>query len=126
LIRFGWDPNDAKNAAPDLAGFAKDIVAATPPEKATDELFNSQKYDDAVKKWKMTGPSNSPGGRLSPTGVVYNHRSPGADGGTVHIETVHFVKPLADGDIRLVGTTLIGVLADDAATKKAIFAILGG
>jgi hypothetical protein len=126
LIRFGWDPTDAKKPAPDVAGFAKDIVAVAAPEKATDDLFNNQKYDEAVKKWGMTGASNSPGGRLSPADVVFNHRSPGTDGGTLRIEIVHYVEPLQKGDVRLFGTTLVGVQADDEATKKAIFDALGG
>jgi hypothetical protein len=126
LIRFGWDPTDAKKPAPDVAGFAKDIVAITAPEKATDGLFNDQKYDDAVKKWGMTGPSSGSGGRLSPAEVIFNHRSPGTDGGTLRIEIVHYVSPLEKGDARLFGKTLVSVLVDDEATKKAIFAALGG
>jgi hypothetical protein len=126
FIRFGWEPSDATKPAPDIAGFAKDIVAIAAPEKATDELFGSLKCDEAVKKWGMAGADGSPGGRVSNAGVVFNHRTPSKDGGLLHTEIVHFKKAVEEGDVRLFGTTLVSVDADDAATKKAIFDAIGG
>ncbi|MDI1429152.1 hypothetical protein [Polyangium sorediatum] len=125
LIRFGWEPQD-KKPAPDLAPFAKDVAAICPPEKATDELFNDTKFDDAVKKWGLTNSGSRSGGRLSASGVVYNHRFLSGEAGTLAIEIVHFDKAVADGDTRLVGTTLVAVDADDEATKKELYGILSG
>lgn len=120
LIRFGWDPSDPSKPAVDVAGFAKDIVALTPPELATDNLFSTLKFDEVVKKWGMGGADSGSGGRVSQAGVVFNHRTPMSEAGTVRMEIVHYQRPLESGDVRLFGTTLVSVGTDDAKTKKAI------
>ncbi|MDI1477305.1 hypothetical protein [Polyangium sp. y55x31] len=127
LIRFGWEPTSDKKPAPDLAPFAKDVAAICPPEKATDNLFNDFKFDDAVKKWGLSDSGSRAGGRLSPSGVVYNHRFLSGEAGTLAIEIVYYEKALAEKEAQLVGTsTLIAVDADDEATAKELYGILGG
>ncbi|MDI1450942.1 hypothetical protein [Polyangium sp. 6x1] len=126
MIRFGWEPTSDKKPAPALAPFAKDVAAICSPEKATDDLFNDSKFDDAVKKWGLTELGSRSGGRLSPSGVVYNHRFLSGDAGTLVIETIHYEKSLAEKEAQLVGTTLVAVSADDEATKKELYGILGG
>lgn len=125
LIRFAFRPTPSGKDTFDVAAFAKDIVGVTPPEKATDGLFNSSAYDKTVAKHGLTGASNQPGGRLSPAGVVFNHRTPNTKGGgSVAIEIVHYQKSLEEGATKLYGTTLVSVTGDDAV-RKEIFATLG-
>ncbi|TKD06414.1 hypothetical protein [Polyangium fumosum] len=126
LIRFGWEPTLDKKPAPALAPFVKDVAAISTPEKATDNLFSDTKFGDAVKKWDLAEMGDRSGGRLSPSGVVYNHRFLAGDAGVLAIETVYYEKAIAEGTARLVGTTLVAVKADDDATKKELYDILGG
>ena len=123
LIRFAMTPSSGKAAPFDVAAFAKDIVAVTPPEKATDGLFNSSGYDGALKKHGLSAGSTS-GGRVSPGGVVFNHRAPMTkDSVSVAVEIVHFQKGLDSGAVKLLGTTLVTVTGD-AAAQKEIFATI--
>lgn len=122
LIRFAATPIPGKPAF-DARAFAKDILAVTPPEKATDGLFNSDGYDRALKKHGLSSGSTS-GGRVSPGGVVFNHRAPTTkDGGSIAVEIVHYQKALESGAVTLLGTTLVTVTGDPAATKEILAAL---
>ncbi|MDC0741696.1 hypothetical protein [Polyangium mundeleinium] len=74
-----------------------------------------------MKKWDLAEMGDRSGGRLSPSGVVYNHRFLAGDAGVLAIE-----RSRSQGTARLVGTTLVAVKADDDATKKELYDILGG
>ncbi len=128
LVRVGWTPaTDSKTPAPDLAVIAKDIAAVSTPEKVTDDFFfGLSKLDEAAKKWKVKDDGSRGGGRAAPTGTVFNYRFLDGDGGTLSIHDVVFGEAVKKGGVRLVGTTVVGVDADDDATKKKLLDILAG
>lgn len=124
LMRFGAE-RVAGKGAPDLAAFAKDVVAILPPEKATDgHLFTDPAFEKAVTKHGLSGAQSGSGGRSSPTGVVFNHRTPSVKGGgQVAIEIVHYARAVETGAARLFGTTLVSVDASPEV-RKDVFAAL--
>jgi len=127
LIRLGWAPSADKKPAPDLAAYAKDVAAIDTPENATDNhLLTGTKFSDAAQKWGLTKNGSRGGGRVSNAGVVFNHAFLDGEAGTLAVEIVHYKGAVEKGEARLVGKTLISVDADDDATKKALYAALGG
>lgn len=123
LLRFVWDPRDAAKPAVDLVGLAKDIVAITPPEKATDDLGRSEKYGETLKKWGLSAGSGN-GSLATNADVIFNNRTASNDAGTVVLDIVHYQKALEEGRAKLLGMTLVSVWAKESATAKEVLAAL--
>jgi hypothetical protein len=119
LIRLSWRPSRPGAAGPDLAAFAKELTAITSIEKATDELFQSPKFDAVVKAHGLSVTNNR--SRATDRGV-FNTRELGGADGSLEVDLAYYAKGLADGTVVIAGGAMLSVESEDKALAKTLLA----